>query len=229
MKDPFSQWPGAWERHLIRRHSHPHFFGQLPPLTENQLQHAQQLDQQELAAFHLSLQSLIERCTELNEKSSVETITRIKKDLDQCHDTAFGLGADLTEQKNAIALLNEVITTAMRRALQDCDDGMRLRLIQNEGNRLAKLSQLEHTVVCDILHKENPIPAEELPATLLCETEAGYKAALEVLDIKIKKDLADRLDTIKSTLETEPHLEQANRKIEILNKQLPVIEDAMSG
>lgn len=229
MNDPFSQWPGAWERHLIRRHTHPHFFGKLPPLTENQLQREQQRDQQELANFHLRLQSLIERCTELNEKSSVETITTIKKDLDQCHDTAFGLGTDLTEQKNAIAVLNEVITTAMRRALQDCDDGMRLRLIQNEGNRLAKLSLLEHTVVCDILHEQNPIPADELPAALLCETDAAYKAALEVLDSKIKKDLADRLDIIKSTLQTDHHLEQAIRKIEILSKQLPVVEDAMSG
>jgi len=92
VKDLFSKWPGAWERHLIRRHRHPYFFVNKKAPTELELQTAQAKDQQELAEFHLSLQSLITRCTELDDKSSVATITAIKKDLDQCHDTALGLG-----------------------------------------------------------------------------------------------------------------------------------------
>lgn len=231
MTDLFSKCPGAWERHLLRRCRYPHFFtNNSAPTTERDLQHAQAKDQQELAEFHLSLQSLITRCTELDDQSSVETITAIKKELDQCHDIAFGLGADLTEQKNAIAMLNEVITTAMRHAMQDSDDGMRLRLIQNEGNRLAKLNQLEYPVVCDLLREDSPIPEDEITAALLCESDAAYKIALEVLDNDRKQEMATRLDTISAALTQDKHIEQANRQLELLRKQLPVPdEEAVSG
>jgi len=230
VKDLFSEWPGAWERHLIRRHNYPHFFRSNSAPTELDIQNAQTLDQQELASFHLSLQVLITRCTALDEQSSVETITDVKKELDQCHDTALGLGADLSEQKSAIAMLNEVITTAMRRALQDTDDGLRLRLIQNEGNRLAKLNQLEHPIVCDLLRHDCPIPEDELAAALLCEPDTAYKIALEVLASDRKQELAKRLDIIAADLSSEKHIEQANRKIELLAKQLPVSDkEAVPG
>jgi len=146
MKYSFSKWPGAWERQLIRRHEHAHYFAPLSPPSPLEVAEAQNRDQQELARFHLSLESLITRCTELTEDSNTATITAIKKDLDACHDTAFGLGADLTEQTEAIATLNEVITSAMRRALRD-DLARRLDTIieslANENHKSQAARKLE--------------------------------------------------------------------------------------
>jgi len=113
---------------------------------------------------------------------------------------------------------------------QDSDDGMRLRLIQNEGNRLAKLSQLEYPVVCDLLRADSPIPEDELCAALLCASDTAYKTALEVLSDNRKQELAGRLDIICNTLTQDSHIEQANRQLELLRKQLPVTDDeAVSG
>ncbi len=221
MKYTFSNWPGAWERHLIRRYKHPHFFSSCTPPSAQDITEAQSRDQQELGQFHLSLKALISRCTDLNTETSIATITAIKKDLDSCHDTAFSLAADLTEQKTAIATLNEVITTAMRRALTGEDEALRLRLIKDEGRRMAKLSRLEHPIVCDLLRSVSPIPQGQLTAALLSESDKAYKAALDVLSIDRKHYLATRIDTIIESLDCEKFLILANRKREMLLARLP--------
>ncbi len=221
VNDSFSKWPGAWERHLIRRYQHPHFFESCKPPSAQDISEAQSRDQQELGQFHLSLQSLIRRCTDLTTETSAASITAIKKELDSCHDTAFSLAADLTEQKTAIATLNEVITSAMRRALTGEDEALRLQLIKDEAKRMAKLSRLEHPIVSDLLRSISPIPQGQLTAALLCESDKAYKAALEVLSTNRKNYLATRIDTIMKSLNSEKFLTQANRKRELLLKQLP--------
>ena len=104
-KHSFSQWPGAWERQLIRRSNNSHYFGNAKLPSAEDVSLAQTRDQQELAQFQRSLQSLIEKCTQLGTNTSAEQIAALKKELDSCHDTAFGLAADLTEQKSALLSL----------------------------------------------------------------------------------------------------------------------------
>ena len=75
-----------------------------------------------------------------------------------------------------------------------------------------------------------PIPEDELAAALLCEADTAYKIALEVLESDRKQELAKRLDIIAADLSSEKHIEQANRKIELLAKQLPVSDkEAVPG
>ncbi len=221
MKNTFSKWPGAWERHLIRRHSHPHYFGSGTKTTEQDLIEAKARDQQELAQFHSSLQTIVDRTTELNEESSANTIMALKKDLEICHDTAFGLAADLSDQKAAIAALNDVITTAMRRTLRDKDEPNHLRLIQNESKRISQLSRLQYPIVCDLLRSISPIPKGELTAALLSESEAAYITALEVMSRNDKEYLAKRIDTIIDSLNFEKYISKAIRKRDLLRKNLP--------
>ena len=44
----FSEWPGAWERHIIRRYKFPLFFLDSQPPTPGELAQATLLDQSEL-------------------------------------------------------------------------------------------------------------------------------------------------------------------------------------
>lgn len=221
MISSFSKWPGAWERHLIRRYDNPQYFETSKPVTEINVADAQTRDQQELALFHSSLETLIERCMTLTEETNTATLASVKQQLDACHDTAFGLAADLTEQQDAISALNEIITSTMQRSLDEEDEMTRLRLIQKEGARMAQLHRLEYPIVCDLLRSVCPIPKGELTGALLSEPDSAYKAALEILDTDRKTLIADRIDTILSTLESDGHKEQVLRKLELLKKQLP--------
>ncbi len=223
MKSSFSKWPGAWERHLVRRFECPQYFEGAARPTATEIAAAQLKDQQELSQFHSSLETLISRCMELTDETSAESVVAVKKELDACHDTAFGLATDLTDQKNAIASLNEIITSVMQKALDKTDTPNRLRLMQIEAARMEQLHRLEYPIVCDLLRSVSPIPRGEVTGALLAESDTAYKAVLEIFDNDRKAYLAQRIDIIMADLDSHSHKVQAIRKLELLHKHLPVI------
>ncbi|MEM7257743.1 MAG: hypothetical protein AAF404_10180, partial [Pseudomonadota bacterium] len=177
----FSEWPGAWERHIIRRQEFPMFFIDSASPTLRELAHAQLLDKSELAQLETELAQLVSRCSEITESADINAIRDIKTDLDRCYDTACGMCADLNEQKEALTLLNEVITTAIRRTLRDDDEHARLLLIKQESVRMRHLTRLTYPIVCDLLRDTSPIPETEFAAAMLSETDEAFTVALEVL------------------------------------------------
>ena len=74
----FSEWPGAWERHIIRKARHGHFFGDNKISLAEQLTQAKQRDQLELAQFNQHIGELALECTSLGEQSSRAMITGVK-------------------------------------------------------------------------------------------------------------------------------------------------------
>ena len=145
----------------------------------------------------------------------------MKLELDACHDTAFGLATDLTDQKNAIASLNEIITATLQQALNDKDETTRMQLMQSESVRMQQLHRLEYPIVCDLLRSVSPIPNGEVTGALLSESDTAYRVALEILDNNRKAYLAQRIDIIISDLNSNSHKVQALNKLEILQRQLP--------
>ncbi len=228
----FSEWPGAWERHVIRKAKNPQlFFRRLPP-TEADLLKAQSRDQQELTQLNQHLATLAVQCTELTEESNAETIAAIKMDLDRCYDTACGLGADLKEQKDALSMLNEVITNSVRRALQESDEHQRLLQIKQESLRMRHLTRLSYPIVCDLLRSISPIPNAETAAAMLCETDEAFTVALDVLDEAKRRYLAEGIQTIEDRLHDSDILFRIDRKQKILHKRLlasHAIEEGETG
>jgi len=216
----FSEWPGAWERHLIRRTRFPLYFPDQKAPTLTDLAQAQLLDKTELTQLETELALLVTRCHEITESSDLGIIQEIKTDLDQCYDTACGMGADLSEQKEALTLLNEVITTAIRRTLRDGDEHARLRLIKQESVRMRHLTRLNYPIVCDLLRPTCPIPQAELPSAMLSETDEAFTVALEVLNKNEKQQLADGIDQIFTALENSDKAPAIVRKQAILEKTL---------
>lgn len=221
MKSSFSKWPGAWERHLVRRFECPQYFEGATRPTSTEIAVAQLKDQQELSQFHSALETLIARCMDLTDETSAESVVVVKKELDTCHDTAFGLATDLTDQKNAIASLNEIITGVMQKALAKSDEPNRLRLMQIEAARMEQLHRLEYPIVCDLLRAVSPIPRGEVTGALLAESDTAYKAVLEIFDNDRKTYLAQRIDIIMADLDSHSHKIQVLRKLELLHKHLP--------
>ena len=216
----FSEWPGAWERHVIRKTDFPHLFANTKSPLQKDLVQAQQLDKQELAQLELELAELLEQCSTITETTNIEHVSKIKNDLDRCYDTACGLGADLSEQKEALNLLNEVITTAIRRALRDDDEHGRLMLIKQESVRMRHLTRLNYPIVCDLLRAVCPIPPADIPAAMLAETDEAFTVALEVLDDNKRKYLAEGIDTISKSLKDKAVTLGIERKQKLLQKTL---------
>jgi len=225
----FSEWPGAWERHIIRKARHSHFFGDNKiPLTE-QLAEAQQRDQLELKQFNQHIGELALQCTSLGAESNTTLITGIKNKIDHCYDTACGLGAELDDQKEALAVLNDLITTAMRRALRDTDETNRLHLIKQESQRMQHLARLEYPIICDLLRAVSPIPVSEIPAALLSETDEAYTIALEVMDQDKRRYLAEGIESIAARIVDQGILFRIDRKLVILKKANSRISHSLSN
>ncbi len=221
MNSLFSKWPGAWERHLKRRQESPQYFELAERPTKANIADAQLKDKQELAQFLGALESLISRSTALSDNSSIDFISALKLELDVCHDTAFGLATDLTDQKNAIASLNDIITSVLQKLLIKEDKVAHQRLIQSESERQKKLSRLEYPIVCDLLRSVCPIPNGEVTSALLSESDTAFKAVLEIFDCNRKTYLAQRIDIIMADLTSNSHKVQALNKLNILQRQLP--------
>lgn len=228
----FSDWPGAWERHVIRKSRHPYLFSIHEAPAQSELIQAQLRDQQELTEFNLQLAEVVARCSAMTEDTTANDITAIKKDLDHSYDTACGLGADLHEQKDALILLNEVISNAMRRALRDNDEQDRLLLIKQESVRMRHLTRLSYPIVCDLLRPLPTIPPSELTAALLCETDEAFTVALDVLDDTKRRYLKQGIEKTVKQLQHSGITFRIGQKQKILNKRLlasHAIEEADTG
>lgn len=216
----FSEWPGAWERHVMRRARFPLFFLDGQPPTQRELAQAQLLDQTELTQLESELAQLVARCSDITETADIEVIREIKNDLDRCYDTACGIRADLSEQKEALTLLNEVITTAIRRTLREDDEHARLLLIKQESLRMRHLTRLNYPIVCDLLRAVSPIPPADFSAAMLSETDEAFSVALEVLEQEKKRYLAEGIDVIATRLSEKGTALGIERKQNILQKTL---------
>jgi len=225
---PFTEWPGAWERQLIRAVRNPKFFNNQIP-SEQQLREAQLRDQQELSQFNLDLGRLATECTQITEETGIDDINRIKKELDCCYDTACGLAAELGEQKSALSMLNDIITNAMRRAHRNDDEHSRLLLIKQESVRMRHLARLNYPIVCDLLRAECAILPGELPAAMLSETDEAFTVALDIVDNPGKQRLLEGIETVRRRLEDDPVLFRIDRKLQILHKRIIAIANAQDA
>lgn len=217
----FSEYPGAWERHIIRRARYPDYFTYSQPPTQRELAQAQLLDKSDLTQLETDLAQLVGRCNEITETADVDTIREIKAELDRCYDAACGMGPELSEQKEALTLLNEVITTAIRRTLRQDDEHARLLLIKQESVRMRHLTRLNYPIVCDLLRSVSPISGIDFAASLLSETDEAFTVALEVLDNNKKRSLKESIDAISARLRGTSKISDINRKQAILEKTLP--------
>lgn len=187
---------------MIRKFEHASLFD-LPAPNQQEIADARFQDQQELALFHQQLAQILAVCNNLTDHSNTGRIPQVKAELDSCYIRACSLGADLNEQKEALSYLNDVITSALRRALRDDDEPGRFKLIKQESLRVRQIESLSHTVVADILRDDSPIASTELAATLLCESDAAFLAAAHMLSTDRRQTLAAEITAIGRRLSVQ--------------------------
>lgn len=208
--------PGAWERHIQRRRQNPGLFDR--PAPDNlALLAARQRDQREIEAFHRQLTEIIADLTSTTESAQ---LLQLKQRLDDCYRQSCALAGDLRDQQEALGNLNEIITTALRRALRDDDEAGRLQLIKHEASRLRSIDQWQCQLLADRAQTPSPIPADELAASLLCEPEAPMLAALQQFDAVQRRDIARQWHHLLTKVTTEDR-ELIEHRIALAGLQMP--------
>ncbi len=207
---------GAWERHIHRRQRNPELFDR--PAPDNlALLAARQHDQRELEAFHQQMTDIIDDLTGSTESAR---LLQLKTRLDDCYRQSCGLAGDLSDQQAAISNINEIVTTALRRALRDNDEAGRLRLIKHEAERLRAVDQWQQPLLADLARTPSPIPDTEIAASLLCEPAETMLAAWQQLDKAKRSEITSQWKTLQQRT-TPATANLIDDRLELCRQQLP--------
>ena len=136
MRLPFSQLPGRYERHLLRKWDNPLFPQSERTISAESLEEAQRLDHEELSEFIVDFRKLIFAAVNLQPHADSDTVLRIKERLDKSYEQSAGLADDQRETREAIARLTQIIMAAVRKGAGD-DPVALNELAQEEAARSA--------------------------------------------------------------------------------------------
>lgn len=181
MRVPFSELPGARERHLRRKLANPLFPGSPAEADPDALLEAQRLDHEALAAFLDELKELVGEAAALPPNVESDRILGLKERLDRAYETACGVADDQSRNKAAIRRLLEVIMRAVWSGAAG-DPQAQQELEQEEQARDMHFALLEHPLVADLLAPDSPIEQQELVPALLSAGADELEAALGLFD-----------------------------------------------
>ncbi|MCB1869023.1 MAG: hypothetical protein KDI43_10955 [Gammaproteobacteria bacterium] len=177
----FSQNPGRWERHLLRKKDNPLFPEPEQTISRESLEEAQRLDHEELTVFITQFRKLILEAVELQPNAESGQVLGIKERLDKSYEQSAGLADDQQETREAILKLQETIMAAVRKGAGADSSALR-ELAQEEQARAVHFQLLEYPLVADLLAPDSPVGAEELAPTLLTAPKEEFEAALTLFD-----------------------------------------------
>ena len=177
MSLPFSEYPGAWERHLKRKQDNP-LFGS-PQIDPRDIQAAQERDALELARFREQFHQLVEQAAGLDANAEADVVLKLKEQLDRAYEQCAGMAGDQSQTRDMLKRLLAVIMQAMWQGIgQDVQAHSKL---QTETQaREAHFELLEFPLVADLLRPESPIDEDELVATLLSESATALGIAMQL-------------------------------------------------
>ena len=185
MKEIFypSQYPGAYERHFLRRNENPLFgLRQTDPASDN-LQRWQAKDHDILQGFIIDFRELLGRVTQLKANENSDVILEIKDRLDALYSQSACVADDQSLMQESIKKLLDVVTQSIRKSANDNKQALQ-ELEQEEKAREANFKFLESNLVADILDPKSPIENNDLLPTLLSAEKDDLALAVQLFDEK---------------------------------------------
>jgi len=201
----FSELPGRYERHLMRKRDNPLFAETQRQLTEEQLSEAQRLDHEELEGYIHDLRSLVGEAVVLGSHEQSDVILGLKERLDKAYENASRLADDQTPNKEAIRKLISIIMRAVWRGAGN--DSLALQELQQEEEaRKVHYALLEFPLVADLLDPDSLIEESELLPVLLSAERNAFEAAITLFDPQQLKALSDQAGDWLPRLKNAPAL-----------------------
>lgn len=175
--------PGAYERHLLRRHKNPLFKNRQTQLDQPSQLKAQEKDHERLMAFQKKLHDLFNQAVSLKPNEESDVILKIKSELDELYETACNVADDQTENKTAIrSLIDSIMKTVIASAGNDSQAQQELQ--QETIARDTHFELLECKLVGDLISPNSPIKKADLVPTLLSASKDDLALCLQIFDPK---------------------------------------------
>ena len=200
-KAPFSNKPGRHERHLLRKLDNPLFPRPVIAPSDEEILEVQRLDHEELLAFITELRQLVQQAIELKPNEESQVILDLKAELDKSYEKACTMADEQEGNKQAIHQLINVIMRTIR-VNATGDPQAEQQLDEEEQARALHFTLLEQPIVPDLLDPDTLIREDELVPCLLCESEEGLAAALELFDDEQRAQLLTKAEQLVEAMDS---------------------------
>jgi len=197
-----SENPGAYERHLIRRHENILFNDRLTEVTSNSLQQNQKIDHDILQQFMLDFRAAVNKAVALKPNEDSEVILAVKDQLDKLYATSVSVADDQSRVQESIKKLTHVVMQSVRKGAAQDPKALQ-ELAQEDSAREANYAFLESKLVADILDPNSPIENEDLLPTLLCADKDDLALAAQLFDLEQIKFLLEQGKLLLDKLDAE--------------------------
>lgn len=176
-----SENPGAYERHLKRRHDNALFEQRQTAMEQDEQMEAQQKDHDVLLEFMQEFQQVLEETVKLKSTSDSDIVLSLKERLDKLYEASCAVPDKQQETKEAIKKLLAIIMTSIRKGAGN-DQVAHKELDQEEAARQAHFDLLQSSLIADLLNPVSPIVKEDLLPTLLSAPKEDLALAVQLFD-----------------------------------------------
>jgi len=176
-----SENPGAFERHLIRRHNNPLFGDRQTEVNSETLQEMQKKDHEILQQFMLDFRDTMTKSMSFKPNEDSEVILGVKDSLDKLYGIAACVADDQTRIKESIKKLLGIIMQSVKKGAGDDPKAIQ-ELEQEDLARDANFNFLESKLVADILDSDSPIEDIDLVPTILSAQKDDLALASQLFD-----------------------------------------------
>ena len=196
----FNPHPGAFERHIIRKHNNALFPNST--IDANERLEAQCKDSDEIKQFNESLQSVIQNCLSLDKSAETDDILKLKEQLDKLYEQSCGLAGEHTDKQQAIISVITPMMTSIEKAASDDPKAIE-KLVDEKTARVMHFEMLKTAIVADLLRPDSPIQEDELTAALLSEEQPAFEIVMQLFSDEQKQTIYQDAKQLIETLDID--------------------------
>lgn len=229
-----SDYPGGYERHLLRRIRYGYLFGQVKESNDALLADAIVKDSAYAGVFSEQFESVLERAVTLKPSEETEVVLAIKAELDRLYTVTGSLCGEQTSIREALVRLIDLTMHSVRKAAGN--DAIAANELQEEEEaRRLHFKLLDSCLVADLLNSHSGtgvfIPAEDLIPTLLSAEKSELADAVQLFDLKQAGEIVSQAEQfltagiIRLESEKAPQVVAATKNLEFIKGYRIYLED----
>ena len=194
-----SEFPGGYERHLLRRIHHAYLFGGVSANKDELLVEAITKDGACASVFSEQFESVLERAVSLKPSEETEVVLEVKAELDRLYTVTGSLCGQQKSIREALTRLISLTMQSVRVAAGN--DALALKELQEEeAARILHFKLLESSLVADLLNSDLGtgafIPTEELIPTLLSADKSELADAVQLFDLEQTSEIIQQAERV---------------------------------
>ena len=175
----WSQSPGAYERHLLRRYHNPYFPENRRQVTSADLTAAKVRDAEDMRCVAQRFKALKQDLNLLPDQVPSARIKELRKEMDDLASDALGIGGEALTIADAARKIRDGLVDILREAFKDDPENLAALKKAARFSKNDIQPFLESPFWAQVVRKDSPIDGSELISALITESPEDIAEAVE--------------------------------------------------